>query len=137
MSQSPEQLILYVWPSRWNLPSFDPLCLATIMYLQQAIPGKFSIAECNNPDLSPTGGYVSIFYPEYLPLKLQPGQLPFLVHEQHTVSTFGLITKYVAELKDVNNANSNLDASLDNTERSQTVAWCAHVESNLGDIVVS
>ncbi|RDB21146.1 Metaxin-3 [Hypsizygus marmoreus] len=118
MSQSSTGIVLNIWPSKWGLPSIDPSCLAAVMYLQQAIPGKFSIAECSNPDLSPTG------------------QLPFLTHEQHTVSSLHLITKYVDGLKYEDLPTSpNLDASLDHTEKSQTVAWCAHVESNLGDLV--
>jgi hypothetical protein len=63
------------------------------------------------------------------------GQFPFLIHEERTIPTFALITKYVAELKDVGAAN--LDASLNNSEKSRKVAWCAHVESNLGDLVVN
>lgn len=47
--------VLYVWPGRWNLPSSHPECLAAIIYLQLAIPGQFALAECVNPDLSPSG----------------------------------------------------------------------------------
>lgn len=63
------------------------------------------------------------------------GQLPFLIHEHNTVSTFGSIIKYIAELKNIG-VNANLEASLDHTERSQMTAWIAHVESNMGDLVV-
>lgn len=67
-----------------------------------------------------------------------PGHLPFLVHGQHTVSTFALIIKYVAGLKKSESfPNANLDATMDQTNKSQSTAWCAHVEANLGDIVVS
>jgi len=48
-------LTLYVWPGKWGLPSLDPICLATILYLQLVLPGTFSILECNNPDISPSG----------------------------------------------------------------------------------
>ena len=48
-------IVLYVWPGQWALPSFDPQCLAALLYLQLAIPGQFSVAECSHPDLSPTG----------------------------------------------------------------------------------
>jgi len=48
-------LVIHVWPGRWDLPSFDPACLAAIIYLQIAFPGHFSVAEEVNPDLSPCG----------------------------------------------------------------------------------
>lgn len=55
-----EGLVLHIWPGQWGLPSFDPICLATVLYLQLAIPGKFCVAETSNPDSSPTG---VCFYP--------------------------------------------------------------------------
>jgi sorting and assembly machinery component 37 len=68
-------------------------------------------------------------------LWFKQGQLPFLVHEERIIPTFALIAKYVAGLKDFG-TSTNLDASLNNTDQSRKVAWCAHVESNLGDLVV-
>lgn len=47
--------VLHVSPGKWDLPSIDPSCLAAIIFLQLAIPGKFSILECSNPDTSPSG----------------------------------------------------------------------------------
>lgn len=114
-SSMASKIILHISPGRWNLPSVDPSCLAAVLYLQYTIPGSFAIVECGNPDVAPTG------------------QLPFLTHEGRTIPTFALIVKYVAGLKDVGAAN--LDASLNNPEQSRKVAWCAHVESNLGDLV--
>ncbi|KNZ78430.1 Metaxin-1 [Termitomyces sp. J132] len=89
------------------------------MYLQQVMPGKFSVVECNDPDFSPTG------------------HLPYLVHEHHTVTSLGSIIKYITGLKATGptRSSSNLDSSLSGTEKAQSIAWCAHVESNLGDIV--
>ena len=46
---------LYVWPGQWDLPSYDSYSLSAIMYLQLAIPGKFHVVECTDPDLSPSG----------------------------------------------------------------------------------
>ncbi|KAF8892459.1 outer mitochondrial membrane transport complex protein-domain-containing protein [Infundibulicybe gibba] len=111
---------LYVWPGRWELPSIDPNCLAAVLYLQLAIPGKFSIVECANPDLSPSG------------------QLPFLVHEQQSISTLGPIIKFIAGLKKGGSENTPIttsDAFLSPRERAQKFAWCAHVESHFGDLV--
>jgi len=108
-------ITLHIWPGSWDLPSVEPSCLATIFYLQHTIPGKFSIVESGNPDASPTA------------------QFPFLVHGERTIPTFALIIKYVASLKDIR--TGSLDASLGHARKSQEVAWCAHVESNLGDVV--
>ena len=55
MSEAP--YILHIWPSKWNLQSLDPTCLAAVMYLQLTIPGKFKVAPCTNPDKSPNGKY--------------------------------------------------------------------------------
>ncbi|KAG5354042.1 hypothetical protein C0989_009739 [Termitomyces sp. Mn162] len=63
--------------------------------------------------------------------------LPYLVHEHHTVTSLGSIIKYITGLKATGptRSSSNLDSSLSGTEKAQSIAWCAHVESNLGDIV--
>ncbi|KAG6376497.1 hypothetical protein JVT61DRAFT_2490 [Boletus reticuloceps] len=53
MSEAP--YVLHIWPSKWNLQSLDPTCLAAVMYLQLTIPGKFKVAPCTNPDKSPNG----------------------------------------------------------------------------------
>ncbi len=49
------EIVLYIWPGQWGLHSFEPMCLATVIFLQLSIPGKFSVVECTNPELSPTG----------------------------------------------------------------------------------
>ncbi|KAF4615516.1 hypothetical protein D9613_002752 [Agrocybe pediades] len=113
-------LILHVWPGQWGLPSFDPLCLAAVLYLQIAIPGKFSLKECSNPDASPSG------------------QLPFLVHDQHVSTSFESIVKYVSGLRESDYEkyeHANLDITLNATQRSKRVAWFAHAESHLADLV--
>ncbi|CAA7271559.1 unnamed protein product [Cyclocybe aegerita] len=113
-------IFLHVWPGQWDLPSFDPLCLASVLYLQFAIPGKFKVVETSNPDASPAG------------------QLPYLVHEKHVVASFPSIVKYVSELQATDPSvypNSNLDARLSSTDRAKSTAWNAHAESHLGDLV--
>lgn len=107
-------IVLHIWPGRWDLPSFDPLCLAAVLYMQATIPGKFRLVECSNSDSSPTG------------------HLPFLIHEQFSVSSFASIVKYISRLKIV-----DPDRDLSPTERAQRTAWYAHVEYHLGDLVYS
>lgn len=135
-SSMASKIILHISPGRWNLPSVDPSCLAAVLYLQYTIPGSFAIVECGNPDVAPTGMCLLNLQLDFLnSYSFNSGQLPFLTHEGRTIPTFALIVKYVAGLKDVGAAN--LDASLNNPEQSRKVAWCAHVESNLGDLVVN
>jgi len=113
-------IVLHVWPGQWSLPSFDPQCLAALLYLQLAIPGQFSVAECSYPELSPTG------------------QLPFLSHERHVVAPCTSIIKYISGLsmtEDAAYSNANLDANLTPSEKSKRSAWTSHAGSHLGDLV--
>jgi len=69
-----------------------------------------------------------------------PGQLPYLVHDQHVVTSFQSIVKYVSDLRGVDHAqypDANLDILLSPSQKSQRTAWTAHAESHLGDLVVS
>ncbi|KAI9459423.1 hypothetical protein BJY52DRAFT_367350 [Lactarius psammicola] len=129
MSFSAEALTLYIWPSKWGLPSIEPSCIAAAFYLQLALPGRFSIRECTNPDVSPSG------------------QLPYLVHGHHVVAPLSSIIKYVAALSPTSVPpviegdasepafSADVDVLLDPSERAQRTAWFAHAESALGDLV--
>ena len=48
-------IVLHVWPGAFNLASIEPTCLAAVLYLQLAIPGKFTVEETTAPDHSPNG----------------------------------------------------------------------------------
>ncbi|KAF9454643.1 hypothetical protein P691DRAFT_796183 [Macrolepiota fuliginosa MF-IS2] len=113
--QTEPSFTLHVWPGQWGLPSFDPTCLATVLYLQFTVPGEFSISECTNPDISPSG------------------QLPLLVHDKFTISSLPSIIKYISGLK--KSGDYDLDVSLTPSERSQKIAWTAHIESHFGNLV--
>ena len=134
------QLVLHVWPGRWDLPSIDPSCLTAILYLQLAIPGHFCISECTNPDLSPTGQYYPQRSIRVLMLYIYPpskGQLPFLTHLHNIISPLPSILKYISACLPLEKLPApDLDSYLSASEKSQQVAWCAHVEANLGDLVV-
>ncbi|KAF9526998.1 hypothetical protein CPB83DRAFT_908009 [Crepidotus variabilis] len=115
-----EGIVLHIWSGLWDLSSFEPHSMAAVLYLQLAIPGKFRVAETSNPDTSPSG------------------QLPYLVHEQHVVSTLPSIIKYVSDLRNADHTqypNANLDANLTPSQKAQASAWAAHAESHLGDLV--
>ncbi|KAF9013975.1 hypothetical protein BDQ17DRAFT_1341840 [Cyathus striatus] len=113
-------IALYIWPGQWGLPSFDPMCLAAVLELQLAVPGKFRLVHCNSPDASPAG------------------QLPSLVHGQHIIPSFRSIVKYVSGLPKSDSSkyiDANVDISLTTLQKSRLVAWCVHAESHLGDLV--
>ena len=145
-----QELTLHIWPSKWNLPSIEPSCIAAVFYLQLALPGRFSIRECTNPDVSPSGGSVSTLALLSCALKqlFYIGQLPYLTHGHHVVAPLSSIIKYVAALPPTSippvtegdasspGFSADVDALLDPSERAQRTAWFAHVESALGDLVV-
>ncbi|KAG1875159.1 hypothetical protein C8R48DRAFT_691678 [Suillus tomentosus] len=109
---------LHIWPSRWNLPSIDPTCIAAIFYLQLTIPGRFEVVECTDPDVSPSGKF------------------PFLTHGHATVSSVPAIISFVSSLvKSTSSGARDLDASLSALQRAKRTAWCSHVEANIGDLV--
>jgi len=65
------------------------------------------------------------------------GQLPFLTHLHNTISALPSILKYISAcLPSEKLPAPDLDSYLSASEKSQQVAWCAHVEANLGDLVV-
>ncbi|KAI0306308.1 hypothetical protein B0F90DRAFT_1688817 [Multifurca ochricompacta] len=129
MNPSTQGLTLHLWPSKWNLPSIEPSCIVAAFYLQLALPGRFSIQECTNPDLSPSG------------------QLPYLTHGHHTVAPLSSILKYVAALTPASISpvtgpdapepgfSADVDVLLDPSDRALRTAWIAHAESALGDLV--
>jgi len=65
------------------------------------------------------------------------GQLPFLNHEHHVISPLPLIMKYLSALKSATKSDRADKRSNQGTEQAADVAWRAHVESHLGDVVVS
>lgn len=68
------------------------------------------------------------------------GQLPFLVHEQEVVASYPSVIRYVAGLAQSDKSTypgADVDSFLPTSLRSQRNAWLAHVEANLGNLVVS
>lgn len=71
---------------------------------------------------------------------LNIGQLPCLTHDHHVVVLLPSIIKYVSKLGARTTgefANTDLDQDLSSSQRSQGIAWSAHAEAHLGDLVVS
>ncbi|KAI0263365.1 hypothetical protein BC834DRAFT_971359 [Gloeopeniophorella convolvens] len=133
MSTTPP-LTLHIWPGAWGLPSREPASLAAALYLQLALPGRFALQACADPDASPTG------------------QLPYLTHGHHAVGGFASVARYVAGLApasvprvaredgttdndDDDPFSADVDVMLSAQERAQRTAWLAHAERALGDLV--
>jgi len=119
---------LHIWPARWDLPSLDAECLSTLLYVQLAIPGRFTVSESTNPDQSPTG------------------HLPYLTHGMHTVGSYASIARYIAALNPATLSrngpvdtpdifSADLDVMLSPSERATRTAWAAHVQYVLGDLL--
>jgi sorting and assembly machinery component 37 len=135
------EFILHIWPGKWSkVPSVDASCLAALLVLQLTIPGRFAIVRCTDPDISPSGGSLPSITAKIL--ITAAGQLPFLTHEHRVVSPLSSIVRYIASLKTVTrdgvekNVNADLDAQLSSLEKAQRVAWYAHIEANVGDLLV-
>ncbi|KAI0079871.1 hypothetical protein K474DRAFT_1591051 [Panus rudis PR-1116 ss-1] len=105
--------VLHIWPGSESAASIEPECLASLLYLQNTIPGKFSVEYCANPDQSPSG------------------QLPYLTHGLHSEVGLPAIQKFVSKLDDAHNPDSNLTP----IEKAQCTARIAHIEAELGDLV--
>ena len=145
------ELVLHVWPSRWGLPSFTPSCLASILYLQLTLPGKFVVEETTNPDLSPDGTFDGLLSGRRILYLLGTGQLPYLTHGLACIASFSSIVKYVDGLRNrKERSEDDYDEEYGEEEESthsrkavnpelhaRQTAWLAYVSANLGDLVVS
>lgn len=118
-------LTLYSWPHLWNLPSFDADCLAVILYLQLAFPANYSVVECTDPDVSPSG------------------TLPLLFHNSTKISGVSSIFAYLSTLDGKSDewahgttAVPNLDEALSNEQKAKSVAWKAYLNTHVSNLVV-
>lgn len=117
-----------------------------------AFPGRWMLVESNDPDASPNGASLpgcpgSRSTAE---VNLHPGQLPFLEHGPHTISSLSGILAYLSKLSfdDVSSQptatvtsptglrpkSTDLDEGLSEGRRAESVAWKAIVESELADL---
>ncbi|KZO97863.1 hypothetical protein CALVIDRAFT_535958 [Calocera viscosa TUFC12733] len=117
---NPRPLVLYIWPHAWSLPSTDAHSIAALLFLHQHFPGKYSIVECSDPDLSPSG------------------TLPFLAHYVHAVAPLAEIVAYLSTLDPITltpTRGVTVDQGLTPHEKQETVAWKAYMDSNLGNLL--
>lgn len=119
------ELVLHVWPGKWDLPSIDAQCLAAVLFAQVTIPGKFVVEECIDPDSSPNG------------------LLPYCTHGEAIVVSYPSIAKYISGIATSNEPSESEEdgvtpilATLTCTQKAQQIAWLSFVSANLGDLVV-
>ncbi|KAG8709986.1 hypothetical protein FRC08_017789 [Ceratobasidium sp. 394] len=116
---APTSFVLHIWPSKWDLPSLDPQCIAAVIYMQLTFPGRYSIVECSDPDQSPSG------------------QLPFLTHETHEISPLPSIISYLDSLSrsESHSIHAFIDAGLKSSQSQRATVWKAYAASQLGDLL--
>lgn len=118
---------LYIWPHHWDLPSLDADCLSCIFFLQLHFPGQYSLVECTDPDISPSGNF------------------PFLEMDDGSGSPRKMtsarsILTHLERIKNENNGEGGLRGNGEDEERlgkAQRTAWSAFVGSKLKNIFVS
>src|ERR1700710_2327387 len=65
-------------------------------------------------------------------------KLPFLTHGNAAVSFFPTVISFASSpAKSTTTGARDLDASLSAEQRGKRTAWCSHVETNIGDLMVS
>ncbi|KAG9324654.1 hypothetical protein KVV02_000331 [Mortierella alpina] len=103
---------LYIFGSAFGLPSIDPHCLALIAYLSITGYEDYSIVECNDPALSPTG------------------ELPMLHDGKNWIGGANRILAYLSK------TGHNADKRLSKEMVAKSVSYQALVDENLADAIL-
>ncbi|GJJ78715.1 metaxin [Entomortierella parvispora] len=103
---------LYVFGGAFGLPSIDPQCLALISYMSIVSHQEYTIVECNDTGVSPTG------------------ELPMLHHGKNWISGTNRIIAYLS--KTGYNANEHLSTE----EIAKSVAYGSLVDESLTDALL-
>jgi hypothetical protein len=91
-------------------------------------------------DMSPNGTTLTVCFVALACISLYyaAGKLPFFTHGHAAVSFFLTIIYFASSLaKSTTSGARDLDASLSAEQRGKRTAWCSHVETNIGDLMVS
>ncbi|KAF9945782.1 metaxin 1 [Mortierella alpina] len=103
---------LYIYGPGLGLPSIDAQCLALISYLSIVSHQEYSITECNDTRISPTG------------------ELPMLHDGKNWITGTNRIMAYLAK------TGYDADEDLSSEELSKSVAYMALVDSSLADALL-
>ncbi|KAF9427574.1 hypothetical protein BGZ94_004633 [Podila epigama] len=103
---------LYIYGGAYGLPSIDPQCLALISYMSIVSHQEYTIIECNDAGMSPTG------------------ELPMLHDGKNWIAGTNRIIRYLS--KTGYNANEHLNSE----ELAKTAAYTALVDESLTDALL-
>ncbi|KAG0323761.1 metaxin 1 [Dissophora globulifera] len=103
---------LYIYGRAFGLPSIDPQCLALISYLSIVSHQEYTIVECNDTGISPTG------------------ELPMLHDGKNWIGGASRIIAYLS--KTGYNANEDLSSE----ELAKSVAYTSLVDESLTDALL-
>ncbi|KAG0352424.1 outer mitochondrial membrane transport complex protein-domain-containing protein [Gamsiella multidivaricata] len=103
---------LYIYGSAFGLPSIDPQCLALISYLSIVSHQEYTIVECNDVGISPTG------------------ELPMFHDGRNWIAGANRIIAYLSRTG--YNANEDLSAE----ELAKSVAYSSLVDESLTDAIL-
>ncbi|KAK3808247.1 MAG: outer mitochondrial membrane transport complex protein-domain-containing protein [Linnemannia gamsii] len=103
---------LYIYGGAFGLPSIDPQCLALISYLSIVSHQEYTIVECNDAGISPTG------------------ELPMLHDGKNWIAGANRIIAYLT--KTGYNANDHLSTE----DLAKTVAYSSLVDESLQDALL-
>ncbi|KAG0263838.1 metaxin 1 [Mortierella polycephala] len=109
---SASQRELYIFGRAFDLPSIDPRCLALIAYLSIVGYDNYSIVECSDAALSPTG------------------ELPMLHDGKNWIAGINRIITYLSK------TGHNADGDLSKELKAKSVSFQALVEETLTDALL-
>ncbi|KAG0346842.1 metaxin 1 [Podila humilis] len=103
---------LYIYGGAFGLPSIDPQCLALISYMSIVSHQEYTIVECNDAGMSPTG------------------ELPMLHDGKNWIAGANRIMAYLSK------TGYNANDSLTEEEISKSVAYSSLVDEKLMDAIL-
>ncbi|KAF9993775.1 metaxin 1 [Entomortierella chlamydospora] len=103
---------LYIYGGAYGLPSIDAQCLAMISYLSIVSHQEYTIVECNDPAVSPSG------------------QLPMLHDGNNWIAGTNRIISYLSK------TGYNADEDLSAEDLAKSVAYSALADESLADAIL-
>ncbi|KAK3808705.1 MAG: outer mitochondrial membrane transport complex protein-domain-containing protein [Benniella sp.] len=103
---------LYIYGPAFGLPSIDPQCLAVISYLSIVSHQEYTIVECNDPGISPTG------------------ELPVFHDGKNWIAGTNRIIAYLSRTG--YNANEDLEPE----DVAKTTAYSSLIDESLADAIL-
>ncbi|KAF9179097.1 hypothetical protein BGZ51_007246 [Haplosporangium sp. Z 767] len=103
---------LYIYGSAFGLPSIDPQCLALISYLSMVSHQEYTIVECNDAGISPTG------------------ELPMFHDGKNWIAGTNRIIAYLSK------TGYSADEDLSKEDLAKSVAYASLADTSLTDAIL-